>query len=88
MSREVHVPFCEGLVVKVRRSTHLTFLRGPVRGMFFYLYLIVDLYNRKIVAWSVHDEESAQYASALACEASLYAVYQIPQRSLGWREYT
>ena len=69
MSREVHVPFCEGLVVKVRRSTHLTFLRGPVRGMFFYLYLIVDLYSRKIVAWSVHDEESAQYASELACEA-------------------
>ena len=50
-------------------SWDITFLRGPVRGMFFYLYLIVDLYSRKIVAWSVHDEESAQYASELACEA-------------------
>jgi putative transposase len=50
-------------------SWDITFLRGPVRGMFFYLYLIVDVYSRKIVAWSVHDEESAQLASALACEA-------------------
>ena len=50
-------------------SWDITFLRSPVRGMFFYLYLIVDLYSRKVVAWSVHDEESAELASALACEA-------------------
>ena len=50
-------------------SWDITFLRSPVRGMFYYLYLIVDLYSRKIVAWSVHDEESAELASALASEA-------------------
>ena len=37
--------------------------------MYLYLYLIVDLYSRKIVAWQVHDRESAEYAAALATEA-------------------
>ena len=50
-------------------SWDITWLRTPVRGMFHYLYLIVDLYSRKIVAWSVHEEESAELASALASEA-------------------
>ncbi len=32
---------------------------GPVAGMFFYLYLIVDIDRRKIVDWEVHERESA-----------------------------
>ena len=27
--------------------------------MFFYLYLIVDIFSRKIVGWEVHERESA-----------------------------
>lgn len=50
-------------------SWDITFLRGPVRGLFYYLYLIVDVYSRKIVAWTVQDTESAEIASELACEA-------------------
>jgi len=50
-------------------SWDITYLRAPVRGMFFYLYLIVDVFSRKIVAWTVHEQESAQYAAALADEA-------------------
>ena len=26
---------------------------GPVAGMFFYLYLIMDIFSRKIVGWEV-----------------------------------
>jgi transposase InsO family protein len=40
-----------------------------VRGWFFYLYLILDLYSRKIVAWQVHERECAEDAAALATEA-------------------
>lgn len=50
-------------------SWDITYLRGPIRGTFFYLYLIIDLYSRKIVAWSVHEEENSMLASALAQEA-------------------
>ena len=50
-------------------SWDITFLASPVRGMFFYLYLIVDIYSRKIVAWQVHERECAELAAALATEA-------------------
>lgn len=43
----------------------ITWLPGPARGRFFYLYLIMDLYSRKIVGWDVHRRERAQHASAL-----------------------
>ena len=32
---------------------------GPVKGLFFYRYLILDLYSRKIVGWEVYECESA-----------------------------
>lgn len=50
-------------------SWDITFLAGPVRGMFFYLYLIVDIYSRKIVAWQVHERECAEHAAELVTEA-------------------
>lgn len=43
----------------------ITWLPGPVRGRFFYLYLIMDLYSRKVVGWEVHEREWARHASAL-----------------------
>jgi putative transposase len=43
-------------------SWDITYLRGPVRGAFFYLYLIVDVWSRKIVGWSLRHQESAEYA--------------------------
>ena len=33
----------------------ITWMPGPIAGMFFYLYLIVDIFSRKIVGWEVHD---------------------------------
>jgi transposase InsO family protein len=51
----------------------ITYLPGPVRGMFFYLYLILDLYSRKIVGWEVHAQENATHAGALVRRAVLAA---------------
>jgi len=42
---------------------------GPILGMFYYLYLIVDIYSRKIVGWEVHDCESAELAATLVTQA-------------------
>jgi transposase InsO family protein len=33
-----------------------------VRGVFYYLYVIVDVWSRKIVGWSIRHQESADYA--------------------------
>jgi putative transposase len=46
-------------------SWDITYLRSLVRGQFFYLYLVEDVWSRKIVGWAVHDEESAEHAAAL-----------------------
>lgn len=43
----------------------ITYLSSPVRGQFFYLYLILDVWSRKIVAAQVHGEESADLAGEL-----------------------
>jgi transposase InsO family protein len=52
-------------------SWDITWLAAPIRGMFFYLYMIVDIYSRKIVAWEVHTIESADLSSALVQKAVL-----------------
>ena len=43
----------------------ITYLPQQVRGAFFYLYLFVDVFSRKIVGWQVFDCESAELASQL-----------------------
>ena len=46
-------------------SWDITYLRSLVRGQFFYLYLVEDVWSRKILGWAVHDVESADHAAAL-----------------------
>ncbi len=46
-------------------SWDITYLRSPVRGCFFYLYLILDVWSRKIMGAKVYDKESADLASEL-----------------------
>ena len=43
----------------------LSYLNGLHKGMFYYLYLFSDLYDRSIVGWEVYEEESAEHASEL-----------------------
>ena len=43
----------------------ITYLNGPIKGKHYYLYLISDLFSRKIVGWEVWEEESAMHASEL-----------------------
>lgn len=43
----------------------ITYLPSQVRGLYFYLYLVLDLYSRKIVGWEVYGEESGEHASSL-----------------------
>ncbi len=46
-------------------SWDITYLKTPVRGVFSYLYLLLDVWSRKIVGWAVHEAESAEHAAAL-----------------------
>lgn len=49
----------------------ITWLKGPVKGMFYYLYLVIDLYSRKVVAFEIHESESGEHASELIQKAVL-----------------
>jgi putative transposase len=42
-----------------------------VQGRWFYLYLILDLYSRKIVGFEVHETDSADHAAHLARRSAL-----------------
>ncbi len=46
-------------------SWDITWLPGFVFGHFFFLYLFIDIYSRKIVGWEVYDRESAENAAPL-----------------------
>lgn len=52
-------------------SWDITYLATTVRGAFFYLYLIMDLYSRKIVGWEIYAEESAAHAATVFYKAHL-----------------
>lgn len=50
-------------------SWDITYLRSPVRGVFFYLYLMVDVWSRKVVGWRAEDRECTVMASELVQDA-------------------
>lgn len=43
----------------------ITYMRSVVRGVFFYLYLVIDIWSRKIVGWRVEESESMDYSAEL-----------------------
>jgi transposase InsO family protein len=51
-------------------SWDISKLKGPVRGQWFHLYVILDVFSRYIVAWTVQAHENAQVAAALIEQAS------------------
>ena len=44
-------------------SWDITYLPTPTKGIFFYLYLFLDIFSRKIVGWQIYDAESSALAS-------------------------
>ena len=60
----------------------ITYLRASVRGTFYDLYLVIDIWSRKVVAWEVHSDESMDLAAALADKAA--AAENITPGSLVW----
>lgn len=54
-------------------SWDITWLAGPARGLFFHLYLIIDIFSRKIVGWEVYEQETSEHAAAVVRRAILAA---------------
>jgi putative transposase len=46
----------------------ITKLRGPEKGIWFHLYVIMDIYSRQVMGWMVAPTESARLAKRLISE--------------------
>lgn len=52
-------------------SWDISYLPTTVRGIFVYLYLVMDIFSRKIVGWQVYEEESSALAADLMTDICL-----------------
>jgi putative transposase len=46
-------------------SWDITWLKTDAKGIFLFAYVIIDIFSRKIVGWSVEESESPEYAKQL-----------------------
>lgn len=46
-------------------SWDITYIRSAVAGLYFYAYMIIDVWSRKIVGWEIHNRESPELAAEL-----------------------
>ena len=49
-------------------SWDITYLKTPVRGRFYYLYVVIDIYSRYVVGWLLADRECQELAKHLLSE--------------------
>jgi transposase InsO family protein len=52
-------------------SWDITYLPTTVRGIWLYLYLVIDVWSRKVVAWDVDEREDPAIAADLVSRACL-----------------
>ena len=61
-------------------SWDITYLPTQVKGIYFYLYLFMDIFSRKIVGWQIYDAESSELAGEVMrdiCERENIAPNQV-----------
>jgi len=63
----------ELLAVRVNEvwTWDITFLKGPVRGVHYYLYVVLDIYSRYVVGWMLADRECQHLAEQLLHQTCL-----------------
>ena len=58
------VPVLEATGIHQVLAWDITLLPGPVKGQFFYLYMVMDVWSRRILGVEVHERECSELASA------------------------
>lgn len=46
-------------------SWDITYLKTSIRGQFYYVYLMMDIFSRKITGFDIHEEEAMEHSSLL-----------------------
>lgn len=52
-------------------SWDITYLPTSIKGLFYYLYMIMDIYSRKIVGWEIYDKQDDKLSSIVVRRACL-----------------
>jgi transposase InsO family protein len=63
-------------------SWDITYLASTILGKFFYLYLFLDIFSRKIVGWQVYEEENSALAGEVLRDLCYREGIQSEQLSL------
>jgi transposase InsO family protein len=61
-------------------SWDITYLPTLIKGIYFYLYLFMDIFSRKIVGWQIYETESSELAAEVMrdiCERENIAPNQV-----------
>ncbi len=58
------VPMLTATAIHQLLALDITLLPGPVKGQFYYLYMVMDVWSRRILGMEVHERE----CSELACD--------------------
>ena len=69
-------------------SWDITYLPTQVMGIYFYLYLFMDIFSRKIVGWQVYEAECSELASEVMrdiCERENIAPNQVVLHCRQWQ---
>jgi len=45
-------------------SWDITYLPRSILGMYYFLYVFIDIFSRKIVGWQIHESQRSEYAAA------------------------
>lgn len=65
-NRHLHKPVaCVATAANQIYTWDITYLPTAVKGRFFYLYLVMDIFSRKIVGWQIHETEASGLAADL-----------------------
>ena len=56
------IPILEARGIHQVLAWDITLLPGPVKGQFYYLYMVMDVWSRRILGTEVHECESGQIA--------------------------
>ena len=46
-------------------SWDITWMKTDVRGLFYYAYVIIDIWSKDIIGWEIHDREDDELAAAM-----------------------
>lgn len=69
----VHPPYAKPELLATRPnevwSWDITKLLGPAKWTYFYLYVILDIFSRYVVGWTIQHREAAQVAKELIAQA-------------------